>query len=67
MPKAKTKKRAAPPIEGSVRIRMSDAYKEWLERAAEHGQTNVAGLVSIAVAHYMKSLGFEEKPPRRVS
>lgn len=65
--KARAKKKAPPPIEGSIRIRMSDEYKEWLEQVAEHCQTNVSGLVAIAVAQHAKAMGFEGKPPRRVS
>jgi hypothetical protein len=61
------KKKAAPPIEGSIRIRMADDYKAWLERLAEHCQTNVSGLFAVSVAQHAKATGFDEKPPRRVS
>lgn len=51
----------------AVTIKGDPAWREWLERAASHCQTNVSGLISIAVAQYAKSLGFEEKPPKRLS
>ena len=53
--------------DGSLRIRMTDEYREWLDRAADHCQTNASGLVALAVAQYVNSMGFGERPPRRLS
>jgi hypothetical protein len=51
----------------AILVGMSHKYKGWLEEAAAHCQLNVASLVAVAVAQYVKAQGFEKKPPRRVS
>ena len=67
MTMAKTKavkKRPPPAREASFRLRMSDEFKTWLERYADHRQDTAAHTVTQAIIALAKVDGFEP-PPRR--
>jgi hypothetical protein len=49
----------------AIIIRCSQAWLEWLRRAAKHCRTDAAKLVDAAVADYARRRGFDEKPPER--
>jgi hypothetical protein len=66
MPKKRGPK---PNPEGSrdmlIALKCSEAYKSWAERGADYLRTDVSKLVDAALVHYLDSVGFPEKPPRR--
>ncbi len=70
---ARTKAKAEPEVPASlprrqptaVTIRGSKEWREWLDRGANHCMTDVAKLIDVSVAHYLKSQGFEEQRPKR--
>ena len=49
----------------AITIRGSIAWREWLERGAEHCLTDVSKLVDVAVTQYLKAQGFDEPRPKR--
>lgn len=49
----------------AITIRGSKEWRSWLERGAEHCRTDTSKLLDIAAAHYLKSQGFDEPPPKR--
>lgn len=48
-----------------VGIKGTRAWKEWLEKAADHCRMSVSGLIDKAVSEYAKKEGFDEPPPKR--
>lgn len=48
-----------------IALKCSRSYKQWAERGADYLRTDVSKLVDAALVHYLESLGFPEKPPRR--
>lgn len=61
------KKKAAPKKpDGTTRaFRMSNAYAEWLRKAAVRDRSSVAAFLDRAAAFYARSIGVEEEPPAR--
>jgi len=68
---AEPKKKTSPRRPASIRqptaitVRGSKEWRAWLERGAEHCRTDTSKLLDIAAAHYLKSQGFDEPPPKR--
>lgn len=50
----------------TVGIRATGEWAAWIERGARHCRTDVAKLVDVAVAKYLRENGFQEPPPERI-
>jgi hypothetical protein len=50
----------------TIGVRASGEWAGWIERAAKHCRTDIAKLIDVAVAEYVKARGFDESPPERV-
>lgn len=61
----KNKERTEPGFTSKA-IRMSEAYAQWLERAAKHDRATVAAFLDRAAMDRAKALGFTEPPPERI-
>lgn len=63
------KKKAKGPAPGPgsvvIGIKGTRAWKEWLERAAEHCRLSVSSLIDRAVTDYARKEGFDQPPPKR--
>ncbi len=47
-------------------VRTSAEWAEWIEKGAKFCRTDVAKLIDVAVADYLKARGFTEPPPERI-
>lgn len=50
----------------TIGVRSTNAWAEWLERAAKHSRTTVASFLDRAAAELAKGNGFDEAPPERL-
>lgn len=62
---ARNKERGEPGFR-TIGLRASDAYAEWLARAAKHGRDTVAAFLDKAAAEHAAAIGFAEPPPERI-
>lgn len=53
------------PVMKKVGVMATEAWVEWLERAAVHCRLDVSKLIDTSVFEYVRSKGFEEPPPAR--
>lgn len=63
-PKKIAKEGAAKPK--TLGYRVSAEYGDWLERLARHYRTTVSGIIDRALAEWVESEKFPEKPPERM-
>jgi hypothetical protein len=59
---------AVEPIEASIReirLLVSNAFADWLNRVARFDRTSAAALIDRAVTRYAREIGFSEEPPKR--
>lgn len=49
----------------AVTLKGSEAWKAWLERAADHQRTTVAEFLDRAAIVYAKQIGYDEEAPKR--
>lgn len=61
----KNKERKGPGFR-TIGIRVSDAYAEWLERAAKHDKRTVASHIEKALEDRAIKIEFGEAPPERI-
>jgi hypothetical protein len=62
---SKGKEREGPGFK-TIGIRVTDAYADWIGRAAKHDRATIAGFVDRAVADRARAIGFNEPPPERL-
>ena len=51
---------------GTIGIRVSLQYAEWLRQAAEHDRDTIAGFLDRAAKDRAIAIGFKEPPPVRI-
>jgi hypothetical protein len=65
--KAKAVKGAQPDLAiRTIALRTTNAWAEWLERAAKQSRTTVASFLDRAAAEHARTNGFSEPPPDRL-
>ena len=47
-------------------VRMTHEYAKWLEGAAKHHRTTVAGLIDRALSEWTDANGYPTRPPERL-
>ena len=50
----------------TVGVRALAEWAQWLDDAAKHCRTDIAKLIDVSVAEYVKSRGYDVPPPDRV-
>jgi hypothetical protein len=61
----KNKERQGPGFR-TIGIRVSEAYAEWLDRAAKHSRVTIAAFLDRGAAREARFAGFDEAPPERI-
>jgi hypothetical protein len=58
-------KRKEPPRSVVLTIKGTDAWRDWLERLADHSRMPASTVVDLALIDFAKKIGFEEEAPKR--
>jgi hypothetical protein len=54
-----------PPPSPNLTVRMTQEYKRWLDKAAQHCDMTVSAFLDCAAVAYAQQQGFDEPAPRR--